>query len=133
MHRLPIRVYYEDTDFGGVVYYANYLKFLERGRTEALREHGVDQVQLKTAGCVFVVRRALIDYLKPARFDDELLVQTQTMLVKGASAILQQDITRGSDRLVSAEITVALMSLDGRPQRFPPEVRAILVQLQDLG
>ena len=74
MHEMTIRVYYEDTDFGGVVYYANYLKFIERGRTEALREMGVDQVALKAEGRVFVVRRANIDWLAPARFDDLLVV-----------------------------------------------------------
>ena len=76
MHRFPVRVYYEDTDFGGVVYYANYLRFLERGRTEALRDLGVDQVALKERGIVFVVRRANVEFLAPARFDDALDVRT---------------------------------------------------------
>lgn len=127
MHELSIRVYYEDTDFGGVVYYANYLKFLERGRTELLREIGIDQVALKEAGAVFVVRRAHVDYHLPARFDDLLSVRTVPRQVKGASAVLGQEIWRGAERLVSAEITIACIGLDGRPERLPADLRARLV------
>lgn len=129
MHRLPIRVYYEDTDFGGVVYYANYLKFLERGRTETLRDIGVDQVALKEQGVVFVVRRVEADYLKPARFDDMLEVRTSADWVKRASALMHQEIWRGDDCLLTAGITVACMNLAGRPVRIPPEISANLVQL----
>ena len=131
MHRFPVRVYYEDTDFGGVVYYANYLKFLERGRTEALRDLGVDQVAMKQAGQVFVVRRANVEFLSPARFDDVLEVRTATAWIKRASAGLKQEIWRENDRLIEAEITIACMSLSGRPTGFPPEVRANLVQLNE--
>ena len=131
MHTLPVRVYYEDTDFGGVVYYANYLRFLERGRTEALREMGVDQVALKEQGTVFVVRRANVDFLAPARFDDVLQVRTTASWVKRASAAMWQEIWRGDEKLLIAEVTVACMSLDGKPVRLPPEVRANLVQLAD--
>lgn len=130
MHELTVRVYYEDTDFGGVVYYANYLKFLERGRTEALRAAGIDQVALKDAGIVFVVRRVEADYLLPARFDDLLTVSTRTAWAKGASAAMRQEILRGGDLLLRADITIAAMTLAGRPSRLPPEVRAILVQMQ---
>ncbi|MEM7210288.1 MAG: tol-pal system-associated acyl-CoA thioesterase [Pseudomonadota bacterium] len=133
MHRLPVRVYYEDTDFGGVVYYANYLKFLERGRTEALRDLGVDQIALKDAGQVFVVRRANVDFLAPARFDDMLEVRTWSTTVKRASAILTQEIWRGEVRLISAEVTIACMSLSGKPTGLPTEVRANLVQLTKVG
>lgn len=129
MHRLPVRVYYEDTDFGGVVYYANYLKFLERGRTEALRSLGVDQVVLKETGTVFVVRRVEADYLKPARFDDVLEVRTWAAGVKRASAVMGQQIWRGEDCLMTARITIACMALSGRPVRIPPEISADLVQL----
>ena len=131
MHRFPVRVYYEDTDFGGVVYYANYLKFLERGRTEALRDLGTDQVALKEAGQVFVVRRANVEFLSPARFDDVLEVRTSTAWIKRASAGLKQEIWRGSDRLIEADITIACMSVTGRPTGLPPEVRANLVQLSE--
>lgn len=126
MHRLPLRVYYEDTDFGGVVYYANYLKFLERGRTEALRDLGVDQVALKAAGQVFVVRRANVDFLAPARFDDMLEVHTSATTVKRASAIMAQEIWRGDARLITAEITIACITLEGRPVRLPAPVAEIL-------
>ena len=129
MHRFQVRVYYEDTDFGGVVYYANYLKFLERGRTEALRDLGVDQVALKESGKVFVVRRASVEFLSPARFDDMLEVRTSTAWVKRASAGLSQEIWRGADRLIEADVTIACMSVTGRPAGLPPEVRANLVQL----
>ena len=132
MHRLPVRVYYEDTDFGGVVYYANYLKFLERGRTEALRDMGVDQIAMKDAGTVFVVRRANVDFLSPARFDDVLEVRTTASWVKRASAAMWQEIWRGEDKLLIAEVTVACMTLDGKPTRLPEEVRANLMQLSDL-
>ena len=124
MHRLPVRVYYEDTDFGGVVYYANYLRFLERGRTEALRDMGVDQVALKEQGQVFVVRRANVDFLAPARFDDMLEVRTWASTVKRASAIMAQEIWRGEDRLIAAEITIACITLEGRPTGLPEPVRA---------
>lgn len=129
MHSFPVRVYYEDTDFGGVVYYANYLKFLERGRTEALRDLGVDQIAMKQAGKVFVVRRVSVEFLSPARFDDMLEVRTSTAWVKRASAGLKQEIWRGPDRLIEADVTIACMALNARPAGLPPEVRANLVQL----
>jgi len=128
MHEMTVRVYSEDTDFGGVVYHANHLRFLERGRTEALRAMGVDQAALKEAGVLFVVRRADIDYLAPARFDDVLTVRTGVSWVRRASASMRQEIRRGDVRLVRAEIMIACMAPTGRPTRFPPEVRAFLVQ-----
>ena len=131
MHEMTVRVYYEDTDFGGVVYYANYLKFLERGRTEWLREMGIDQVAMKERGLVFVVRRAEVEFLAPARFDDLLTVRTGSAWVKRASAGMAQEIWRGADRLISAEITIACTDLSGRARRMPTEVCAFLVQLQD--
>ena len=133
MHRLPIRVYYEDTDFGGVVYYANYLKFIERGRTEALRDLGVDQVALKDEGTVFVVRRVEADFLKPARFDDMLEIRTWAVEVKRASALLRQEVRLGETLLFKADVTIACMGLSGRPVRIPPEISANLVQLREEG
>lgn len=125
-HRHTFRVYYEDTDFGGVVYYANYLKFYERGRTEALRAAGVDQIALKEAGLVFVVRRFEVDYLSPARFDDLLEVETGVTRLGGASAEMAQRILRGGETLSTARARVACMDSQGRPARFPPEVRRAL-------
>lgn len=121
--RFPVRVYYEDTDFGGVVYYANYLKFMERARTEALRARGIDQTTMKQAGVVFVVHKASLTYLAPARFDDLLEVRTTVQAVMGASALIKQDVWRDDTRLVAGEITLACMTLDAKVTRFPADVR----------
>lgn len=128
MHEMDIRVYYEDTDFGGVVYYANYLKFIERGRTEALRGMGIDQVALKAEGRVFVVRRAEVDWLAPARFDDILTVKTRPSWVRGASAGMAQEVWHDRKCLLTAEVTIACMTADGRPARLPDSVRQGLTQ-----
>ncbi len=123
-HRLTIRVYYEDTDLAGVVYYANYLKFMERGRTEALRAAGVDQVALKRdLGLVFVVRSLSIDYLAPARFDDLVEVQTRITRLRNASVEMAQEVRRGADRLARATVVAACMDGRGRPARLPAGVK----------
>ena len=128
-HRLTIRVYYEDTDLAGVVYYANYLKFMERGRTEALRAAGVDQVRLKEAlGLVFVVRSLAIDYLTPARFDDLIEVRTRITRLRGASVEMGQEVWRNDACLARASVTTACMDDRGRPARLPAEVRQRLSQ-----
>lgn len=129
-HTLEITVYYEDTDMAGVVYYANYLRFIERGRSEALRAMGVDQLALKDAGTVFVVRQVLADYLSPARFEDSLSVRTEIDWVKRASCAMRQEVWRDETKLFEARVTIACMGLDGRPQRLPTEVRDALVQAQ---
>ena len=127
---IEVRVYYEDTDLAGVVYYANYLKFIERGRSEALRALGIDQVAMKAAGLVFVVRRLTADYLAPARFDDLLRITTRVTQLRGASAVMTQEVLRGAERLFTAEVTIACMTVEGRPQRLPADVRAKLGQLE---
>jgi acyl-CoA thioester hydrolase len=125
-HVLPIRVYYEDTDFSGLVYHASYLRFLERGRTDSLRAAGVDQSTLHEGdGIVFVVRRMTIDYLRAARMDDILTVETRTAEVRGASLIILQRILRGEEVIVTAEVRVAALS-GGRPARIPDGLRAAL-------
>lgn len=129
MHEIAVRVYYEDTDFGGVVYYANYLKYIERGRTELLRDHRVDQVALKGAGLVFVVRRLSADYLSPARFDDLLTVETAITQVRHASIAMSQRILRDGQILFTAEVLIATMDATGRPARLPPEIRAKFVEV----
>lgn len=129
IHRIPVRVYYEDTDLAGVVYYANYLRFIERGRSEALRDIGVDQVAMKRAGLVFVVRSLTIDYLAPARFDDMLEIRTRVTRLKGASAEMGQEVWRGGDCLIRASVTVACMDVAGRPQRLPGDVRTGMTRL----
>ena len=126
-HELEVRVYYEDTDLGGVVYYANHLKFLERGRTEALRSVGVDQRALKEErGVVFVVRRLAIEYVRPARFDDLLTVTTGLERLRGASVGMRQAVLRDGVPLVTAEVTVACMTMAGRPVRLPADLTAAL-------
>jgi acyl-CoA thioester hydrolase len=125
-HAFALRVYYEDTDLAGIVYYANYLKFIERARTEWVRGLGVDQRALKAAGLVCAVRRVEADYLRPARFDDELVVQTVVTSVTGARIVLQQDITRGDERLFAAQVVLVCLSDSGQPARLPPELRRVL-------
>lgn len=130
MHELTVRVYYEDTDMAGVVYYANYLKFIERGRSEALRTVGIDQTAMREAGLVFVVRRLVADYLAPARFEDLLDVTTRTETVRGASLEMAQEVRRGGRALFRAQVQIACMDLSGRPRRLPTEVREKLVQIR---
>jgi len=128
-HRLSIRIYYEDTDFSGVVYHASYLRFLERGRTETLRDRGIDQAALYGDGGAgalsFAVRHMAIDWLKPTRMDDVVSVETRIGEIKGASLTLHQRILRGEDILMTAEVLVALVA-DGKPARMPPSLRAKL-------
>jgi acyl-CoA thioester hydrolase len=126
-HTLPVRVYYEDTDFSGVVYHANYLRFLERGRTELLRATGVDQSMLHAGdeGLIFAVRKMTIDFLKPARMDDILAIETRTVEIRGASLFVKQRILRDADVIVTADVQVAAIA-GGRPVRIPEPLRAIL-------
>ena len=128
-HFLDIRIYYEDTDFSGLVYHASYLRFLERGRTEFLRALGLGQRLLlarEGADAVgFVVRRMTIDFFKPARMDEIITVETRPHEIGGASIELAQRVLRGDDVLVDAEVRVAAVA-NGRPRRLPTEVRQIL-------
>ncbi|MEN8840859.1 MAG: tol-pal system-associated acyl-CoA thioesterase [Octadecabacter sp.] len=123
-HRFPLRVYYEDTDFGGIVYYANYLKFIERGRSEWVREMGIDQVAMKRdEGVVFAVRRVEADYHAPARYDDELVVTTDVETVTGARLIVRQTVARDSAVLFSALVTIVAINEAGAPARLPAAFR----------
>jgi len=123
-HSLPVRVYYEDTDLAGIVYYANYLKFIERARTEWVRGLGIDQTRLKAEdGIVFAVRRVEADYLKPGRFDDLLTVVTTLDGVTGARLVLKQDVQRGDEPLFRAVVTIVAHSEGGAPARLPAELR----------
>ena len=117
-----IRVYYEDTDFSGAVYHAGYLRFMERGRTELLRSAGIAQSELHGSGLGFVVRRMTIDYLRPARMDDVLTVETAVDAVRGASLDLTQRVLREGAVLASAAVRVAAVA-DGRPARLPDDLR----------
>jgi acyl-CoA thioester hydrolase len=130
-HTMPIRVYYEDTDFSGIVYHASYLRFMERGRTNHLRLMGAEQhalfaeAQTETPGFAFVVRAMQIDFLKPARMDDVLEVVTWPIEVKGASIVLAQEVRRRDDLLVKAQVRVAFIS-EGRAQPIPKALRALI-------
>ncbi len=123
-HLLPVRVYYEDTDFSGVVYYASYLRFMERGRTEQIRDLGVEQAELFDGeqGLAFAVRRMAIEFLKPARMDDLLTVETQPKEARGATLVLMQRILRADEVLVTAEVTVACVG-GGKARRIPDGLR----------
>ncbi|MEH3145314.1 MAG: tol-pal system-associated acyl-CoA thioesterase [Methylobacterium frigidaeris] len=126
-HALPVRVYYEDTDFSGFVYHASYLRFMERGRTEMLRGLAGDQSELHrdADGLVFVVRRMTLDYRRPAVMDDLLTVVTATSELRGASLHLAQEVRRGGEVLVSAEVVVACVR-GGRAIRLPDSLRRML-------
>jgi acyl-CoA thioester hydrolase len=135
-HVMPIRVYYEDTDFTGVVYHASYLRFMERGRTNYLRLIGADQramfaqAENEAPGFAFVVRSMAIDFLKPARMDDLLEVTTAPEAVKGASVSLLQRVTRGGDMLLEARVRVAFVS-GGRARPIPKPLRTVMRADQD--
>jgi acyl-CoA thioester hydrolase len=129
-HLLPLRVYYEDTDAAGIVYYANWLRFLERGRTELLRVLGHEHGALKDEkGVNWVVRRCALEYLKPARLDDTIEVRTCCGELRGASLDMRQEARRGDDILVTAELVVACMNGSGRPTRLPQGLKTALAQV----
>ncbi|MFM8678791.1 MAG: tol-pal system-associated acyl-CoA thioesterase [Alphaproteobacteria bacterium] len=126
-HRIGLRVYWEDTDAAGIVYYANYLRFAERGRTELLRALGVGQRRMaEEQGIAFAVRRCACDYLRPARLDDSLVVETSVSRAAGATIEMRQDILRGEELLARLDVTVACLGAGGRPARLPPTVRHAL-------
>lgn len=126
-HTLPIRVYYEDTDMAGIVYYANYLRFIERARSDWVRGLGIDQNHMKDeGGVVFAVRRIEADYLAPARFDDELTVETSTRTVTGARLVMWQEVRRGGEVLFQAEVTIVCVGANGAPARLPANIRRMV-------
>jgi len=123
-HQFSLRVYYEDTDLAGIVYYANYLKFIERARSEYVRTLGIDQVALKSQGHVFAVSRVEADYMQPAKFDDELTVITEITKITAARLILRQQVMRDEILLFDALVTLVFLDDTGRPQRLPAAFRA---------
>lgn len=126
MHVLPVRVYYEDTDFSGAVYHANYLKFCERARSDCLRLMGIHHSELHGTAS-FVVRRMVCDFLKPALIDDLLEVETRFVEFGGARMELGQSVKRNGEKLFEAQVTVALVDGRGKPKRLPSEwVRTFL-------
>jgi acyl-CoA thioester hydrolase len=129
-HVYTLRVYWEDTDAGGLVYHANYLKFAERARTEMLRHFGIEQEKLRgDAGMLFVVRRLVADYLQPARLDDELAVATRVKHLGGASLDLDQEVRRGDRPLVRLALRIACLGRDGKPRRLPAAIAAAFASL----
>ncbi|PJI41398.1 MAG: tol-pal system-associated acyl-CoA thioesterase [Rhizobium sp.] len=126
-HRLTQRVYYEDTDFSGLVYHARYLHFLERGRTDYLRCLDVEQstlIGIDEEGLVFVVHRMEIDFKAPARMDDVLEIRTVTTKAGGAKMVLEQEIRRAGDLLIAARVVIAVVNRMGRPRRLPEGLAA---------
>ncbi|MBC8037752.1 MAG: tol-pal system-associated acyl-CoA thioesterase [Rhizobiales bacterium] len=124
VHVLPVRVYYEDTDFSGAVYHANYLKFCERARSDCLRLLGIHHHRLDGMG--FVVRRMVCDFLKPARIDDLLEVETRFRESAGARVDIRQTVRRAEDVVFSADVTLALVDAEGRPKRLPKAMTVVL-------
>jgi acyl-CoA thioester hydrolase len=122
MHLYAVRVHYEDTDFSGYIYHANYVKFCERGRSEFLRAAGVDQNAMFATGDVFVVRRMNCEFLRPGRFADELTVVSLPQSMAGARFNLVQKVMRGDEVLFTAEIMVAYIDRQGRPKRIPADM-----------
>jgi acyl-CoA thioester hydrolase len=123
-HRFPIRVYYEDTDAAGIVYYANYLKFAERARTEMMRMIGVEHRALRDAtGVAFAVRRCTVDYIAPAKLDDMLEVRTRVTGLSGAALEAEQIVARGNDELVRLNVMLVCIGPGGNATRIPKPVR----------
>jgi acyl-CoA thioester hydrolase len=122
-HAFRARIYYADTDFSGFVYHARYLEFLERGRSDYLRLAGIHHTELADSAhgepLVWVVKRMEIDFVKPARMDDIVRVETVTQSITGARIIMAQTMLRGDDRLISATVEAVLVTTEGRPRRFP--------------
>ena len=127
-HLLPVRVYYEDTDFTGVVYHANYLRYFERGRSDFLRLRGVSHTELRSRPepIAFVVRRMEIDFARAARVDDALVVRTVYDALKGARVQIRQRFERDGEIIASAAVEVACIRLDGRPVKPPRDIVAAL-------
>ncbi|WP_298843154.1 tol-pal system-associated acyl-CoA thioesterase [uncultured Roseobacter sp.] len=125
MHRFPIRVYYEDTDMAGIVYYANYLRFIERARSDWVREIGIDQLEMKADGIVFAVRRVEADYIASAHFDDQLEVVTTMTQLTPARMVMSQKVLRGADMIFAAEVTIVCIGPGGRPARLPAKLRQL--------
>ena len=121
-HYFALRVYIEDTDLGGVVYHANYLRYLERARSDLLRSAGIDQrAAIEKGKGVYAVAELHIKFCKPAKLDDELVILSQLAKLRGASCVIVQKIMREHDLLAEATVTVAFLNSEGRPQRQPAE------------
>lgn len=129
-HVLPVRIYFEDTDFSGVVYHGSYIRFMERGRSDFVRRLGVGHAALDAGDhgeqLAFAVHRIHIDFFRPARIDDVVEVKTMVKAVTGARLILTQTVTRNGERLTEAEVTIVLITRDGKARRIPDSLRELL-------
>ena len=126
-HSMNIRVYYEDTDLGGVVYYANYLRFIERARSEWIRDLGIDQIKMRNEEkAIFVVTKIKADYLSPANFDDVLVVDTRIKVVSPVRAYFYQNIFRKEEAIFKAEVCVTCTSNSGKVQRLPEKIKILM-------
>ena len=125
-HQFGLKVGYEDTEMGGIVYYANYLKFIERARSTWVAELGVDQLALQASGLVFAVRNISAQYLVPARMGDNLLVCSSVIMSTAARWVLEQTVKRDGIVLFTAEVTIVAIGVGGFPRRIPKELRRIL-------
>jgi acyl-CoA thioester hydrolase len=126
-HRFEARVYWEDTDGAGIVYYANYLKFAERARTEWLRALGIEQRRMQAeSGVVFAVKRCACEYVRPARLDDSLAIESRVTGTRGASIDMHQTVRREDTVLAEIDVTIACIGAGGRPARLPPAIRHAL-------
>ena len=122
-HPFPLRVYYEDTDLAVIVYYAHYLKFIERARSALVRVLFVDLVAMKADGIVFAVRRVEADYIAPAHYDDELVVDTSVDKLTGARLVVRQVVRRADQVLFDALVTIVAIGAAGKPARLPAAIR----------
>ena len=127
-HIFNFKIYIEDTDMGGIVYYANYFKFIERARSNLVASLGIDQLELRLSGTIFVVRNVSAEYLSPARMDDNLRVQTEVLDGSPVRWILQQDIWDEKDLLFRAKVTIVLIDSNGKPIRLPAKLRRMTAQ-----
>jgi len=124
MHVFEVRVYYEDTDMAGIVYHANYLKFIERARSDWVKVQGLDQNAMREEdGIVFVVRRIEADYLGMAKYDDLLEVRTTVSAITGVRLVMQQEVWRGKEMVFAAEVTAVCVTSEGAPARLPAKLR----------
>ncbi|WP_050931174.1 YbgC/FadM family acyl-CoA thioesterase [Aestuariivita boseongensis] len=125
-HRFPVTVYYEDTDMAGIVYYANYLRYIERARSEIVEEMGVDQNAMRAEGIVFAVTRVEADYIGSARLGDRLTIVTEHYAQSAVRWVFEQTVMRGDEVIFKALVTAVCMTTEGRPTRLPAEIRALM-------
>ena len=129
-HHFPVRVYYEDTDSGGIVYYANYLKFVERARTEFLRKLGFEQSSgAMNYDSVFVVRSCSIDYINSAKLDDLLEIETEILTVRGATVDMRQEVKKNGTEVAAVQVKIVCLAANGQVKRIPRELTSQLTSV----